>query len=138
MTNYRPNGLIEITGEHDSGKTLAALFVNYEHGFNLKDIAFFHDDVKEPGFPPEAFGFYVDLINECRGMKLFERKGHILKIIENIKPGQYKAIIFDTWFNFGESLQNYVHSKPNEFRTEKETIMRHEAKVIGAQRWRDA
>lgn len=24
--NYKPSGLIKITGEHDTGKTLAALF----------------------------------------------------------------------------------------------------------------
>lgn len=135
---FQPTGLIEITGEHDAGKTLAALFVNYEGGYPLKDIAFIHDDVKEPGYKPDMFGLYVDLVKETKGMKLFQRREFGLKIIDSIKPKQFKAIVWDTWFNFGESIQNYVVNNRYKFRSKDEFIMAHETKVIGAQTWRDA
>ncbi len=135
---YKPSGLIEITGDHDAGKTLASLFVNYEYGVPLKKIAFFHDDTKHPGYEPKDFGLFVDLVTETEGMKLFEYRKFILDKIDKIKPKQYQAIVFDTWPKFGESLRNYVVSHRYEFRNKDEFIMQHDLKVVGAQTWKDA
>lgn len=138
MDDYKPHGIIEITGEHDSGKTLAALFVNYKFGVPLKRIAFFHDDVKYPGYPPDSFGLFIDLVKETKGMKLFDYRQYVLKRIETIKSGQFDIIIFDTWAKFGESIKNFVVANRYQFRAKDEFIMQHDLKVVGAQTWKDA
>jgi hypothetical protein len=135
---YKPAGIIEITGEHDTGKTLAALFANYQHGVPLNKIAFFHDDVKYPGYSPDDFGLFVDLVKETHGMKLFQYRQYVLDKLEEVKPGQFDLVIFDTWTKFGESLRNYVISNRYQFRSKDEFIMQHDLKVVGAQSWKDA
>jgi hypothetical protein len=134
----KPQGIIEITGDHDAGKTLASLFVNYPQGVPLKRIAFFHDDVKAPGYPQKEFGLFVDLVKETYGLKLFEYRQFVLDKIEKIKSNEFDAIVFDTWPKFGESLRNYVIANRYEFRAKSEFIMQHDLRVVGSQSWKDA
>lgn len=107
----RYNGIISITGEPDTGKTIAMLQVAHP-----SKIAFFHDDVKMPPVPPEQFGLFVDLVQQAKGLKLLEFRQYVLNQIASIKAGGYEAIIFDTWARFGLSLRQYAIANPGEFR----------------------
>lgn len=111
----RINGICNIIGEPDTGKTICALQVAHP-----SKIAYFHDDVKSPPVAPESFGKFYDLVQVKqegnKGLKLLEFREYVLNLIKHIKPGQYEAIIFDTWARFGLSLRQYAISNPAEFR----------------------
>lgn len=124
--------IVLITGEHDAGKTSAAL--GYIHP---KKVAFFHDDVKDPPGKLSDYGYFVDLVSKCKGMKLFDFRSFVLERISEIPQGT-QGIVFDTWTRFGEAIRNYVNAHSNEFRNSNEFIMKHKVNIVGAQKWKDA
>lgn len=136
MSNYTPFGIIELTGENDAGKTSAAIFLNYKYGIPLKEVAFFHDDVKETPFDESKFGFYVDMKTIREKKKLLEFHQEIISIIEKIPPKKYKAIIFDTWREFGLSTQRWGKANPLQFREQKAYIP--EANIRFREEWSEA
>lgn len=132
-TNLRYNGLVTTTGSKDSGKTTFNLQVA-----PLKQIAFFHSDVKYPGVPKEEFGLFCDLQEMADGKALFGFREAFLKFIDKIPNGKYPVWIFDTWTRLGEAARTYVISHANQFREKEAFIMTHDPKMVGAQKWRDA
>lgn len=133
--NFEPSGIISISGDSGSGKTLASLFVNYKHAPDLNRVAYFHDDNKEPPFPIEAFGKFVDM---SVNVKLFEYGSCVNQELEKLDPKKIKGVIFDTWTKYGEFLRHYVVSHRNTYREKEAFIMSHNPVVMGAQAWRDA
>jgi len=131
MSKYK--GIIHITGEHDTGKTLMAL-----QACHPSKTIFFHDDVKRPDIPSSAFGQYHDLVRECEGMTLFPFRQYVLGLIEQIEDNKYESIVFDTWTRFATASRNYAVKNPDEFIKKSEMIMTHDLKIVGAQRWKAA
>lgn len=111
---YKPSGIIHLTGEHDTGKTLAALGLAHP-----SKTAFFHDDVKKPAIDQSEFGFWCDVASQQ--LKTLELYKFIWQQIAKIPKSVNEAIIFDTWTEFGKSIRYYAKANPYEFR-EKETF----------------
>jgi hypothetical protein len=124
-------GIIHITGEHDTGKTLMAL-----QACHPRDTIFFHDDVKQPDISPKEFKQYHDLVQECQDMTLFPFREHVIKLIADIP--ECGSIVFDTWTRFATASRNYAVKNPDQFIKKSEMVMTHDLKVLGAQRWRAA
>lgn len=124
------SGIVHVCGEQDSGKTRFLL-----QAAPLSRIAFFHDDVKTPP-QVEKFGLFVDLVNETKGKKLLDFRLYVLEQIGKIKPGQFDAVIFDTWARFGLSLRQYAILNPGEFR-EAQTFSKLGA-AKGGEMWNEA
>ncbi len=103
-------GIISATGEHDSGKTRFLLETTPIHR-----IAFFHDDTKKPP-RTDKIGLFVDLMKDCRDMKMMEWGQYVVKRIEAIKPGEYDAIIFDTWTRTEQALRYWGKAHAEQFR----------------------
>lgn len=119
-------GILHITGEHDVGKTIAALGVTHP-----KKTVIFHDDVKLPGIDREEFGRYLDLVQ--LNLSLLKMKDYVLEMIEDIEPGRFDSIIFDTWSRFGLALRSWGKDHALEFR-EKSTMAAGGTYLYG-QRW---
>ena len=130
------NGVIQVTGEHDTGKTTFAL----ECGAAPEKICFFDDDIKGRTTVTELeqsgvkFGKYVDLVQ--LGDKKAELDYHnaVMKEIQGIEPGQFDAIIFDTWTHFANTTHAYVLTNPNEFKKNWAPM----GTIKGAQQWQEA
>jgi hypothetical protein len=128
-------GAFHITGEHNVGKTTAALSC----GVPPKDIAFFDSDVKgistaqeleEAGTP---LGMYVNLTELSKGRTQYELHIEIMKHLSDIKVNQFKAIIFDTWTDISNTMHSYVMRNPKEFRAPEEWAKL--GSIKGAQQW---
>lgn len=131
-------GAFQITGEHNVGKTTAALAC----GVEPKEIAFFDSDVKgistaqellEAGTP---LGMYVDLTELSVEKTKYELHLEIVKILDKIEVNQFKAIIFDTWTEFSDTMHAYVMKHPMEFRAADEWARM--GAIKGAQQWQSA
>ena len=129
-------GVIQVTGEHDSGKTTFAL----EAGASPDRILFFDDDLKGRATIDDLeemgvlFGRYVDLTSIAVGKNEYDFHMAVINILKEIKPGDYDLIVWDTWTHFAASCYDYVMKNPNEFRgrwSPKGTIK-------GAQQWQSA
>lgn len=136
MSKANLTGVIQITGEHDVGKTTFAL----ECGVEPKKIAFFDDDVKgrgtvnslrEAGF---EFGAYHDLTKLAEKKTELAFHDEVLKIIKAIRPGQFDAIVWDTWTGFANTCHPYVLRHPSDFRASWSPM----GKIKGAQQWQEA
>lgn len=112
------NGIIHVTGEHDTGKTLFAL----QCGARPSKICFFDDDVKGRATIEQLksggvkFGAYYDLNELHKDRREFEFHNAVMDILDRIKPGQYEAIIFDTWTRFASTCRALVLNYPNQYR----------------------
>ena len=109
-------GLIHVTGEHDTGKTVFALSC----GAPLKRIAFIDDDMKGRAtinqIGVENFGMYYDLVHECTGQNEIQQHEIILRIIADIESQGFDAVIWDTWTRAGKTTHHYVKKYPMKFR----------------------
>jgi len=111
------SGTILITGEHGVGKTSFAL-----EGNDPARIHFVDDDLKGRGTIAQLkqdkieFGQYTDFIEMTRGKKRLDVHKAGLKLIHDIKPGQFDCLIWDTWTRFEETFHSYIQANPNEFR----------------------
>lgn len=111
-------GLIHVTGEHDTGKTVFALSC----GVQPARMVFVDDDIKGRATVNQLraqgmeFGKYVDLTAAFREKREIERHEIGLKLINDIEPGQYDAIIWDTWSNFEATFYPVVAKDPKRFR----------------------
>lgn len=107
------NGIVVVTGEHDTGKTTFAI----NCGAKPKDICFVDNDIKGSLIAKQLpFGKYINLVSETTGMKEIEYHKHCLKIIEEIKKSKYEAVIWDTWSDFSDTMHPFVVSNPSSFR----------------------
>lgn len=111
---YKPTGIFHLTGEPDTGKTIAAL-----GAYHPSKTAYFFDDVKKPAIDPDEFKTFVDLVHNYSHLKLLEFYHAVIKEIDWLEPTD--CIIFDTWARFGKAIRYYAKANPFEFR-EKETF----------------
>ena len=130
------NGVIQATGEHDTGKTTFAL----ECGAIPSRICFFDSDVKGRATIEQLladgveFGAYHDLT------KLAEEKNELqffdacMGLINRIEKDQFDAIIWDTWGRFGKCFHPYVVAHPSEFKKNWSPS----GKIKGAEQWQEA
>jgi len=129
-------GLIHVTGEHDVGKTSFAL----ECGADPSRICFFDSDVKGRSTVEQLrnagveFGAYHDLVKLDVGMRELEFHAACMKLIDGIQPGQYDAIIWDTWTRFAKTYHPYVLEHPSEFKLKWNPM----GPIKGAQQWKEA
>lgn len=111
------NGTVLFTGEHGVGKTSLAL-----EGKDPRRIKFVDDDLKGRATINQLkqdeieFGSYVDFIELTRGKKRLEIHNEGIKLIRAIKPGEFDAVVWDTWTRFAETFHSYVQANPDEFR----------------------
>ena len=112
------NGVLHITGEHDTGKTTMAL----ECGAQPGRICMFDDDVKGRATVDDLvqsgveFGAYHDLTQIDKGKTLLQFHDACMETIGAIEPGQFDAIIWDTWTRFANTCRMVVKANPNRFR----------------------
>lgn len=129
-------GLIQVTGEHDTGKTTFALGC----GADPSRICFFDSDVKGRSTVEQLrrdgieFGAYHDLVKLDEGMRELEFHAACLELIESIQPGQFDAIVWDTWTRFAKTYHPYVLEHPAEFRLKWNPM----GSIKGAQQWKEA
>jgi len=121
-------GILHVTGEPDTGKTLLALTA-----YHPKQTAYFFDDVKQPPIDDKAFGLFVDLVGKYGELKLLEYYKAVMAEIDAIPDGKYKCIIFDTWARIGKAVRYYAKANPLEFR-EGLTFSRNGA-IKGMEEW---
>lgn len=105
----RFQGIVHITGEHDTGKTLMAIGACHP-----KRTIFFHNDVKAPGISPSEFGFYIDLVSQ--NLTYLQTKDFFLEVLDSIRPGDYDGIVIDTWTRLGAALISYGKLNATKFR----------------------
>ncbi len=106
---YKPKGIFHLTGEPDTGKTIAAL-----GAYRPSKTAYFFDDVKLPAIDKKEFKLFVDLVAKYSSLKMLEFYQAVLKEITELDP--VDCIIFDTWARFGKSIRYYAKANPFEFR----------------------
>lgn len=130
---FKPHGIVHITGEPDSGKTSAAL----ECGVMPDGIWFLDDDVKGRATVQQLlsngiqFGRYDDLVALGRGKREVEFHEACLRLLDGVHPGEYQAIIWDTWARFAKTCHDYVLAHPQKFRMSWATM----GQIKGAQQW---
>ncbi len=124
-------GIIEIVGEHDTGKTIAALQTVYP----WKKTVFVDDDVKgeatirqlenmEEKKRTEIFGSYIDL----RAKRAAIQKGRVPPsaqqlleqvvepTIDQICKSKWEVIVWDTWRIVYQSARGYVERNQAQFK----------------------
>lgn len=129
------NGIFLFTGEQGAGKTTALLTQA-----QLKGTVFFNDDVKnlnvegiDPGELSKEFGQYHDLVDKCRDLTFFQMREYVLEKIDKIRPGEYQAILFDTWTRFGKALR--IWGKLNAYKFRERASMSPGQKYLYGQQW---
>lgn len=129
-------GIVQTTGEHDSGKTLFA----FQCGVLPERICYFDDDIKGRRTVENIkkaggqLGAHYDLTEIARGkveLKFFEE---VRKIIDSIKPGLYDAIIWDTWSMFASKTHSFVVRNEGKFRETWNKM----GEIHGSQQWQEA
>lgn len=124
MTIITPwlRGIIEIVGEHDTGKTIAAL----QTVTNTRDIVFVDDDVKGEGTVRQMkdqgmeFDMYIDLSKERAKISKAPTAdelldGVVLPTVEKIVQKHHKVIIWDTWRIVYSSCRGHVERNQNRY-----------------------
>jgi hypothetical protein len=112
------SGLLHVTGESDAGKTSFAL----ECGVPPERIAFIDSDVKGRATVQQLkeagveFGLYNDFVGGTKGMREVEVYAYGRKIIDTIRPGQYEALVWDTWTEFENTFKPIVSKDPRKYR----------------------
>jgi len=139
ITTFTPliGGVIHVTGEHDVGKTTFAL----ECGAAPSRILFVDDDGKGRATVEQIkrdtdFGRYVDFTAETKNMPQLDMFNYGSALIDSIKPGDFDAIVWDTWTRFASSFKAHVRKNPHLFREPKDWAPRGDMK--GAQQWKEA
>jgi len=112
------SGIVNVCGESDVGKTTFAL----ESGAMPDRIMFIDDDVKGQAIANDMakagtpFGRYVNLVEETNGMKETEFHKFCVDMINQIEPGKYDVIIWDTFTRFEKSFHPWVLTHQGDFR----------------------
>lgn len=106
---YKPKGIFHVTGEPDTGKTIAAL-----GAYHPSKTAYFFDDVKLPAIDKDEFHTFRNLVALYSNFKLLEFYQYVLNEIHGLD--KVDCIIFDTWSRFGKAIRYYAKANPFEFR----------------------
>lgn len=103
-------GLIHVTGDYDSGKTTFCLSC----GAAPEKICFLDWDIKGRlakaqldalGTP---LGAYFNLVELSKGKKEIEFHNNVMSILRSIRPGDFEALIFDTYSYFEATYHPWV------------------------------
>lgn len=116
-------GVIEIVGDHDTGKTLAAL----QTVSDFKSTVFVDDDVKGDGTVRQldeagiAFGEYINLgamRTELGATPTPEEllKQLVIPTVDRIADGKHDLVVWDTWRIVYQSARGYVERNQTEFK----------------------
>lgn len=126
-------GLINVTGEPDTGKTIFAL----TSGAAPERTVFIDDDVKGRSTVQEViangrqFGMYHNLVDETKGLRELDFHKYCLSIIDSIEPNKYDVLIWDTWTHFENTFQPMVKNDPKKFREFYSAM----GQIKGAEEW---
>jgi hypothetical protein len=138
MTTMLINGIIQVTGSVDVGKTTFAL----ECGASPDKMLFVDGDTKGRSTVQQLqsaglkFGRYVDFVEDCKGKSLLDIHHAGMSIIESIEQDQYDAIVWDTWSRFASTFKSYVDANKTQFRAASEWSAM--GKISGAERWKES
>ncbi len=116
-------GVIEIVGDHDVGKTIAAL----QASNNMKDVVFVDDDVKGEGTVKQMkeagieFDLYINLAEERLKLSAAPTPDElwqyvVLPTIEKITEKKRKVIIWDTWRIVYQSARGHVEKNQQKYK----------------------
>ena len=111
-------GLISVHSEADVGKTAFCL----ECGSDPEKIMFVDADIKGKSTVQQMLadginlGRYEDWTKQTKDMKELAAFELGLKIIDSIKPGQYDALIWDTWSSISRVTKSEISAHPKKYR----------------------
>jgi hypothetical protein len=111
-------GIINVTGEPDSGKTVFA----FTSGAVPERTAFYDDDVKGNAIVQDikdsgrTLGIYHNLVRETDGMRELDLHKYCMSLLDEIEAGQIDVLIWDTWTRFENTFQPVVHANPTKFK----------------------
>lgn len=111
-------GIINVTGEPDTGKTLFA----FTSGAAPERTAFFDFDVKGNSIVQDIkdagrqLGMYHNLVRETDGMRELEIHNHCMKLLGQIEESMFDVIIWDTWTPFENTFHPAVKANPQKFK----------------------
>jgi hypothetical protein len=128
-------GVINVTGEPDSGKTWFAL----SSGAAPERTAFIDDDVKGKAIVDmvEAegrhFAYYKNLVREGKGMRELDFHKLCIATLDEVSElkGQIDVLVWDTWTRFENTFHPAVISNPNKFRQFYSPM----GQIKGAEQW---
>ena len=129
-------GIIHVTGGHDTGKTSFAL----ECGASPSRICFVDDDVKGQGTVKQLaqagieFGQYHNFTLATRDKTELGIHQLGLAVIDDLDPNEYDVIIWDTWTRFAKTCHSAVQADPSKFRKYWSKMGR----IKGAEQWQEA
>ena len=129
-------GLFLVTGGHGVGKTSFAL----ECGAAADRICLVDDDLKGRSTAMQLqlhgeFAYY-DFVNLTQKKRLVEIHEIGIELLDSIQPGQFDALVWDTWTRFYSTFKSYVEENPLLFRKKKEWSVKGSFK--GPQEWNEA
>lgn len=115
-------GILEIVGDHDVGKTIAALQTTNR----TKDLVFIDDDVKGEGTVKQMkeagmeFDLYVDLAQERAKLKSTPTADELLEhvvlpTVQKIIAEKRKIIIWDTWRIVYQAARGHVERNTSRY-----------------------
>lgn len=131
-------GIIQVTGPSDVGKTTFAL----ECGAEPSRILLVDDDIKGRATVKQIekdigkFGRYVDFVEDAKGRSLLDIHVRGMDIISSIKPGEFDAIVWDTWSRFGSTFVAFVRKNLSRFRAPGEWSQK--GAIKGPEQWKEA
>jgi len=111
-------GLIAVHSEQDVGKTTFCL----ECGCDPQNIILIDADIKGKGTVQQMLadgipiGHYEDWTKATKDLKELAVYEYGLKLIDSIKPGQYEAIIWDTWSSYSKTMKAEISAHPKKYR----------------------
>lgn len=124
-------GVIQVTGEHDTGKTLFALSC----GAEPKKIGFVDDDIKGRAtveqIGAENFGFYCDFVRSTAGMRELQTHEYGLETIERLRQKNLDVVVWDTWTRFARTCHPYVVRNAAKFKEFWSPM----GEIKGAEQW---
>lgn len=115
-------GVIEITGDHDTGKTLAML----QTVKNFSSTVFVDDDIKGEGTVRQLydqgveFADYIDLSKERKKLRGTPTADELLQqvvfpLMERITEKHHDVIIFDTWRIVYQAARGHVERNQSKY-----------------------
>lgn len=117
----RLTGIVELTGEHGTGKTTAA----FECGAEPNKICIYDDDIKGRATVRQLKdqGMEVNYVDATE-MRMSCQYPHqyytkIKQSLAQITPDQFDVVIFDTWTAVQKACREYAKTFPQEFKDEE-------------------
>ena len=135
-SNNPITGILNVSGEPDSGKTWFAL----SSGALPERTAFIDDDLKGEAINDQVeaegrkFAYYKSLIKEGAKMREIQFHEHCLAMLAELEEnyhGKLDVLVWDTWTRFENTFHPYVLSAPNKFRQFYSPM----GQIKGAEQW---